>query len=135
MADSTLAKARALIEAGEKATPGERYMTAYWFALEPTGCDSIDAILEAIAKAGKGCHSTADWIDYPEEGESYVDLIQRAANEAAAARNDAPSIASALVEAAAILKEAAISLDGEQYHRSAAVIRAFLKKIGDTEGT
>lgn len=61
----------------------ERYLGAYYYGFNATGVDAIDAILEAVASAGKGCHNTADWTDYPSTDESYVDKIQQAANDAA----------------------------------------------------
>lgn len=59
---------------------------AYYFTLHATGVPEIDAILEAIAAAGKSYHHTADWGggvigDAP----SVVQPIQEAANRAAEA--------------------------------------------------
>lgn len=56
----------------------ERYMRAYYHEFTPTGVDHIDAILEAIALAGKGCHNTEDWREF-----GYWDKIQEAADTAA----------------------------------------------------
>ncbi len=62
-----------------------RWLDSYYFGFEPTGCDPVDAILEAVARAGKGYHHTESWADSYDGNPSYVDKIQSAANEAAAA--------------------------------------------------
>lgn len=65
-------------------------MDAYYYDFEPTGEKSVDAILSAVAWAGKGAHSTADWTEdwygYGpcEEGQSVVEVIQESARRAAA---------------------------------------------------
>lgn len=43
-------------------------MDAYYFGFEPTGVGAVDAILSAVAIAGRGAHNTADWYD---DGGSY----------------------------------------------------------------
>lgn len=58
-------------------------MNAYYYSFTPTGYLPVDRILSAVACAGKGCHHTDEWTQYPEEGDSYIDRIQAAANEAA----------------------------------------------------
>lgn len=66
-------------------------MDAYYYGFEPTGVREIDVILSAVANAGKGYHHTRGWTDEdmgdqpPFRGKSYVDWIQNAANDAAAA--------------------------------------------------
>lgn len=60
-----------------------RMARAYYYSFEPTGDDAIDAILEAVARAGKGCHHTDGWNTKDDAGQSYVEKIQNAANEAA----------------------------------------------------
>lgn len=70
--------------------PGRR-MDAYYYSFDPTGVPAIDAILSAVAHAGKGYHNTSDWSDTGDEdfpgrwgaGRSCIDVIQAAANEAA----------------------------------------------------
>ena len=64
----------------------DRRMDAYYFGFDPTGVPEVDAILSAVACAGKGYHHTDEWGG----GESrfgddrpYGDVIQAAANEAA----------------------------------------------------
>ena len=64
----------------------ERYMRAYFHTFDPTGNDAVDAILEAIAMAGKAFHNTISWDEADEYGPAgYWSLIQSRANDAAAA--------------------------------------------------
>lgn len=65
---------------------GELRMSAYYYGFVPTGVKAVDRILSAVACAGKGFHHTEDWNDELDYygGKSYVDLIQQAADEAAA---------------------------------------------------
>ena len=61
-------------------------MNAYYYGFTPTGNADIDAILSAVAAAGKGAHHTESWTDVHEwesDGLSAVDRIQNAANRAA----------------------------------------------------
>lgn len=83
----------------------ERKLGAYYYGFQPTNCDAIDAILEAVARAGKGFHHTQDWNNPDEEGLSPIDKIQAAALTAAeAVRGDRER---ALVEALGELIEVA----------------------------
>ena len=79
----------------------DRRMNAYYYSFDPTGQPAIDAILSAVAHAGKGYHHTESWRDDGEwsrwgEGRSVVDVIQAAANEAALALLDAAAERDAL---------------------------------------
>ena len=70
----------------------DRRMNAYYYSFTPTGSPTIDAILSAVAHAGKGYHHTDMWTEDSEwsrwgEGRSAVDVIQAAANDAAAERD------------------------------------------------
>lgn len=65
----------------------ERFLNAYYFHFEPTGSDRIDAILEAVARAGKAYHHTDGWNEVSSDGLSYTQKIQNAANEAAMAQS------------------------------------------------
>jgi hypothetical protein len=64
-------------------------MSAYYYAFEPTGCRPVDAVLSAVACAGKAYHYTADWTEpcSPYEdvhrGVTPIDWIQNAAVDAA----------------------------------------------------
>lgn len=60
---------------------------AYWFSLEATGNPHIDAILEAIARAGKASHHTEGWNDdfWGGDEPTHVEKIQAAADAAAKA--------------------------------------------------
>ena len=67
----------------------DRRLDAYYFAFDATGQPSIDAILSAVAHAGKGYHHTESWADEGPGwggGLSYVDVIQAAAADAARER-------------------------------------------------
>ena len=64
-------------------------MDAYYYGFGSTGVPAIDRILSAVACAGKGCHNTEDWGEYGGgyehlRGDNYVEMIQNAANDAAA---------------------------------------------------
>lgn len=61
-----------------------RNLDAYYFSFEPTGCDAIDAVLESVARAGKGYHNTADWQDRRDDGSTALTDMQAAAEESAA---------------------------------------------------
>lgn len=77
--------------------PEDARMDAYYYGFERTGVGFIDAILSAVAIAGKGAHHTESWGSEPWEGtpnyfhghpglpdgENAVDLIQKAAQQAA----------------------------------------------------
>lgn len=54
----------------------KKIFRAYYYEFEATGDDKIDAILEAVAFAGKRYHHTNDW------DEEVIGAIQRAANRA-----------------------------------------------------
>ena len=93
MADNTLRHTRAALTAEQRAmlsAPDAR-MDAYYYSFDRTGVPQVDAILSALAYAGKGLHSTEDWGDGEYNagygpftaGQSYVEVIQAAANEAA----------------------------------------------------
>ena len=69
----------------------ERYMRAYYFCFTPTGVDAVDAILEAVAIAGKAYHHTDQWDQDTGDGVSYAGAIQKAADEAAAFVRKQPS--------------------------------------------
>jgi hypothetical protein len=65
-------------------------MYAYYFGFSSTGNRDVDRILSAVACAGKGYHHTEGWCEptepYPHlRGNSYAEMIQNAATDAAAA--------------------------------------------------
>ena len=63
----------------------DRYLRAYYWTFETTGNDTADAMLESVARAGKGFHCTSDWGEsWPDEnGPCAWEKIQIAAQEAA----------------------------------------------------
>jgi len=103
----------ALARATQPLTPEAR-MQGYYIGFDRTGVALVDAILSAVAWAGKGSHHTADWND--DTGSGFYanrpglpsaltanDLIQAAAEESAAAvralvgaRDDAAELRAAL---------------------------------------
>ncbi len=65
---------------------GKEKFQAYWYEFEATGITAVDAILDAVARAGKAYHNTEMWgdSDYQHDGETFADVIQRHANNGAA---------------------------------------------------
>jgi hypothetical protein len=68
-------------------------MNAYYYGFASTGVPEIDKILSAVACAGKAFHHTECWLDDADpyeghSGETPVDWIQNAANDAANKWND-----------------------------------------------
>jgi flagellar biosynthesis/type III secretory pathway protein FliH len=58
--------------------------SAYYYSFTATGNPGVDAVLRAVAKAGKAYHHTERWADdYDEDGPTQADLIQAAADKAA----------------------------------------------------
>lgn len=67
-------------------------MSAYYYEFQPTGNEHVDRILCAVASAGKAYHHTDGWVsnvcDWPDvRGNTPIEWIQNAANDAAAAMN------------------------------------------------
>ncbi len=78
--------------------PTDWRMNAYYYGFSRTGNTAIDRILSAVACAGKAFHHTEDWSNpttpYPHlRGDSAVDWIQNAANDAAASLPAPPDAA------------------------------------------
>lgn len=74
----------------QEANMTELRMDAYYYGFTPTGVPEIDKILSAVACAGKSYHHTEEWNDNAggwvgHSGDTPVQWIQNAANEAAAA--------------------------------------------------
>ena len=79
----------------------DRRMYAYYFGFDPTGVPEVDAILSAVAYAGKGFHGTEDWGNGTSrfgDDRPYGDVIQAAANEAANRWDHTAAIAEAARE-------------------------------------
>jgi hypothetical protein len=65
-----------------------------YLSFSGTGSPLIDAILQALESAGDAYHNTVQWDEPAEEGgPSYIELIQQAANAAAAALTASPQAA------------------------------------------
>lgn len=82
-------------------------LQSFYFSFEPTGDETIDLILSAVANAGKYFHSTERWAEdapYKSDddlrGRTPLDWIQNAANEAAQVRlhEDEEELASAMMQ-------------------------------------
>lgn len=79
----------------------DRRLNAYYFGFDSTGVPEVDAILSAVAYAGKGYHHTDEWGGGESrfgEDRPYGDVIQAAANEAANRWDHAAAIAEAARE-------------------------------------
>lgn len=70
-------------------------MDAYYYSFDATGDDAIDLILSAVASAGKAFHHTGEWTEPinvsrygPFTGETFAEVIQNAANNAARVRSE-----------------------------------------------
>lgn len=67
-------------------------INSYYFGFDATGDPAIDKILDAVACAGHSFHNTQDWNDklknLEHAGETPVEWIQNAANEAAKSRKN-----------------------------------------------
>jgi len=64
----------------------ELNLNSYYYSFESTGNKDIDAILYAVAQAGKAFHNTEEWSEEHEwlnDGISAAENIQIAANNAA----------------------------------------------------
>lgn len=93
--------------------PDDARMDAYYYGFDRTGSGPIDAILSAVAVAGKGSHHTESWGDESDHGyykdraglpdaKSAIDLIQKTAQQATDAANaDFAYLLSAVQEQAA----------------------------------
>ena len=58
---------------------------SYYFGFDLTGVEPVDAILRAVARAGKAYHNTSEWADpWNDDEQSQESLIQQAADAAAA---------------------------------------------------
>ena len=49
------------LEAATERLPEEARMDAYYYGFERTDCGPVDAVLSAVAIAGKGSHNTDGW--------------------------------------------------------------------------
>lgn len=79
-----IAQRREIEQAATEPLPGDARMDAYYYGFEWTNCGPVDAILSAVATAGKRLHLTEDWQDERNGSESCESMIQRVADESAA---------------------------------------------------
>ena len=83
-----------------------RRLNAYYFGFDSTGVPEVDAILSAVACAGKSYHHTDEWGDGKSRfgvDRPYGDVIQAAANEAANRWDHTAAIAQAAREYVRVL--------------------------------
>lgn len=81
-------------------TPNGWRMSGYYYGFGSTGLAGIDRILSAVGCAGKGYHHTERWADGPGDGtgydhlrgDTYIEAIQNAADDAAAALRSLPAL-------------------------------------------
>ena len=97
----------------------QRRMNAYYYGFEETGCDPIDDVLEAVARAGKAYHHTDQWIN-PDFGLKpgevcEAEKIQNAANASVQFINESLAAARAQGRIEG-LEEAAKIADDEEGH-------------------
>ena len=52
---------KARLEAASEPLTDEARMDAYYYGFDRTGCGPVDAVLSAVAIAGKGSHNTDGW--------------------------------------------------------------------------
>ena len=52
---------KARLEAATEPLTDEARMDAYYYGFDRTGCGPVDAVLSAVAIAGKGSHNTDGW--------------------------------------------------------------------------
>lgn len=102
-------------------------MDGYYISFEGTGSRLIDLILSAIAVAGKGYHHTEGWNEPAygaDEGASYVDLIQDAADDAATEIRQLESDLAVAVHEARMARDTLIAyhLEGPMSKRAAKII-------------
>lgn len=97
---------------------GRNWLNAYYYSFRETGCGPVDAILAAVAHAGKAYHHTDQWDDEPPFGfdETCIESIQRMAQEAARDFTSIRADARARYrdEVVAWLRERADELDDER---------------------
>ncbi len=108
---AALARSEAGFGQARSAGPGgttpdvsKRYLRAYYHEFTPTGRDEVDAVLEAVARAGRAYHSTAEWdepIKYGKDGPNFWDFIQERADASAVKLAQAEAREKALREALA----------------------------------
>ncbi len=110
MPDLDLEAIKARLAAASEPLHPDARMEAYYYEFDRTGIAAIDAILSAVAVAGKGAHHTQDWIatdDYgyynghpglpPSSGGSAASLIRRTAVASAETIRDLQADLAALV--------------------------------------
>ena len=68
MTDDELIAIRERLEATVEPLSYEARMEAYYYGFYRTGCGPVDAVLSAVAIAGKGSHNTVEWCERDDYG-------------------------------------------------------------------
>lgn len=102
MTDDVLTRAKAPLD------PDAR-MQAYYYGFDNTGLAVIDAVLSAVAIAGKAYHHTEDWgdgwNDYDSGENCHQNRIQRAAQKSADTIRDLIALAESQAKQLADIRE------------------------------
>ena len=61
MTDINLEEIKNRVAATSEPLPDDAQLNAYYYGFDKTNCGPIDAVLSAVAVAGKGSHNTIDW--------------------------------------------------------------------------
>lgn len=56
-----LEELRATVDKARQPLNPDARMAAYYYSFDRTGCGPVDAVLSAVAVAGKGAHNTEEW--------------------------------------------------------------------------
>ena len=111
MTDINLEEIKNRVAATSEPLPDDARLNAYYYGFDKTNCGPIDAVLSAVAVAGKGAHNTIDWNDsdtygyykdhagLPPNPESALDLIELTA------KASAKKVSAAVEDVAALIAE------------------------------
>ena len=111
MTDIDLEEIKNRVAATSEPLPDDARLNAYYYAFDKTNCGPIDAVLSAVAVAGKGAHNTIDWNNtdtygyykdragLPPNPESALDLIELTA------KASAEKVSAAVEDVAALIAE------------------------------
>lgn len=121
--------------------PADARMDAYYYGFDRTGVDEIDAVLSAVAIAGKGSHHTESWGDASSYGyykdreglpdaDSGAELIEATAKQSAqrltALKDDNRKLVAALRGIEKLLAYWDTLADGDRYY--AGSVRAAIRE-------
>ena len=111
MTDINLEEIKGRLAATSEPLPDDARLDAYYYGFDKTNCGPIDAVLSAVAVAGRGAHNTVDWDEaspygyykncsgLPPSAESALDLIKLTA------KASAEKVSAAVEDVAALIAE------------------------------